>query len=38
MSNETEFEDLYGSKYLAAADLHGETRRHRIGKVELCQN
>jgi hypothetical protein len=34
MSNETEFDDLYGSKYLKAADLHGETWHRRIGKVE----
>jgi hypothetical protein len=33
MSNETEFDDLYGPKYLTAADLHGETWRRRIGKV-----
>jgi hypothetical protein len=34
MSNDTEFDDLYGSKYLTAADLHGETPHHRIGKVD----
>ena len=33
MSHETEFDDLYGSKYLTAADLHGETWLRRIGKV-----
>jgi hypothetical protein len=34
MSNDTEFDDLYGSKYLTAADLHGETPRRKIGKVD----
>ena len=29
----SDFDDLYGSKYFSAADLHGETPRHRIGKV-----
>ena len=33
MSNESDFDDLYGSKYYSAPDLHGETPRHRIGKV-----
>ena len=33
MSNESEFNDLYGSKYLTAADLNGETWLRRIGKV-----
>ncbi len=37
MSNESDFDDLYGSKYFSAADLHGETPRHRIGKVELAE-
>ena len=35
MSNESDFDDLYGSKYLIAADLHGETWLRRIGKVGL---
>ena len=33
MSNESDFDDLYGCKYFSATDLHGETPRHRIGKV-----
>ena len=33
MSNESDFDDLYGSKYYSVPDLHGETPRHRIGKV-----
>jgi hypothetical protein len=37
MSNESDFDDLYGSKYLSASDLHGETPRHRIGKVALTE-
>jgi hypothetical protein len=35
MSNETDFDDLYGSKYLSAADLHGEIVDCKIGKVEI---
>ena len=35
MTTETEFDDLYGSKYLSAADLHGEMPRRKIGKVEI---
>lgn len=34
MTNETEFNDLYGSKYMSAADLHGEHPRRVIGRVE----
>ena len=37
MSYESDFDDLYGSKYYSAADLHGETPRHRIGKVALAE-
>jgi hypothetical protein len=33
--NEQMFDDLYGSKYLCAADLHGEQIRRKIGKVEI---
>jgi hypothetical protein len=33
MSNESDFDDLYGSKYFSVPDLHGETPRVRIGKV-----
>jgi hypothetical protein len=32
------FNDIYGSKYLSVPDLHGETPRYRIGKVELVDN
>jgi len=35
MSNDTDFDDLYGSRYFAYADLHGETLRCRISKVDL---
>lgn len=31
------FDDLYGSKYLAANDLHGEQPRWKIGKVDLIE-
>jgi hypothetical protein len=38
MSNDAEiFDDLYGSKYFSAADLHGEQIKRRIGKVELVE-
>ena len=37
MSYESDFDDLYGSKYYSAANLHGETPRHRIGKVALAE-
>jgi hypothetical protein len=37
MSNESDFDDLYGSKYYSASDLHGETPHHRIGKVALAE-
>ena len=30
------FNDIYGSKYLSVADLHGETPRYRIGKVDVA--
>src|SRR5262245_61029905 len=29
-----EFDDLYGSKYLSAADLKGGTARFKIGKID----
>jgi hypothetical protein len=32
-----EFDDLYGSKYMGAADLSGEVLRREIGKVELVE-
>src|SRR5260370_31523593 len=35
--NENDFDSLYGSKYFSAADLHGETQRHKIGKVDLVE-
>ena len=37
MSNVTDFDDLYGSKYFSASDLHGETPRRRIGKVDQVE-
>ena len=38
MSNENEiFDDLYGSKYFSAADLHGEQIKRKIGKVEVVE-
>jgi hypothetical protein len=36
-ANELIFDDLYGSRYFSASDLHGETPRHRIGKVEIAE-
>ena len=29
------FNEIYGSKYLSVPDLHGETPRYRIGKVDV---
>ena len=37
MSNETDFDDLYGSRYFAASDLHGEVIRRKIGKSEIVE-
>ena len=37
MTYETDFDDLYGSKYLTAGDLHGKQPRHRIGKVDVSE-
>jgi hypothetical protein len=37
MSNVTDFDDLYGNRYLAASDLNGETLRCRIGRVDLVE-
>lgn len=31
----SDFDDIYGSKYFSAADLHGEMIRRKIGKVEI---
>ena len=31
--NATVFDDLYGTRYFSASDLHGKTRRLKIGKV-----
>jgi hypothetical protein len=31
-----DFDDLYGSKYLSAADLKGQTRRAKIGKTDVA--
>ena len=35
-ASNTDFDDIYGSKYLSAADLHGEMIRHEVGKVEIA--
>ena len=35
MFTASDFDDLYGSKYFSAADLHGETIRRKVGKVEI---
>ena len=35
MFTASDFDDLYGSKYFSATDLHGETIRRKIGKVEI---
>src|SRR4051812_22238497 len=32
-----EFNDLYGSKYLSASDLHGKQPRRQIGKIDLVE-
>jgi hypothetical protein len=32
----TGFDDMYGSKYLSASDLGGNTLRVKIGKVEVA--
>lgn len=37
MITESDFDDLYGSKYFSAADLHGEVIRRKIGKVEIAE-
>jgi len=37
MSSETDFDDLYGSKYFSVSDLHGETPRRKIGKVDVAE-
>ena len=34
MLNEDEFDELYGSKYLGAADLKDGNKRVKIGKVD----
>jgi hypothetical protein len=31
-----DFDDVYGSKYFSAADLHGEAIRRKIGKIEIA--
>ena len=30
-----DFDDLYGSKYLSAADLNGQQKRAKIGKTDV---
>ena len=37
MSHDTDFDDIYGSKYLTANDLHGEQPRRKIGKVDVAE-
>ena len=37
MAHEMEFNALYGPKYMGAADLHGDTQRYKIGKVEVVE-
>lgn len=38
MTPDTEiFDDLYGSRYFSAADLHGETIRRKIGKIDVAE-
>src|SRR3954454_20012863 len=37
MTTVSEFDDIYGSKYFSAADLHGEMIRRKIGKVEIAE-
>jgi len=37
MSTETDFDDLYGSKYYSVSDLHGEEPLRKIGKVEVAE-
>src|SRR5262245_31680091 len=36
MKMSDDFDDLYGSKYLSAADLKGQQRRVKIGKVDVA--
>jgi hypothetical protein len=35
MTTDTDFDDMYGSKYFSVTDLHGEEPRYKIGKVEV---
>jgi hypothetical protein len=35
MTYESDFDDLYGSKYFSVADLHGERPRRKIGKIDV---
>jgi hypothetical protein len=37
MTFETDFDDLYGSKYFSASDLHDETPRRKIRKVDVAE-
>ncbi len=37
MSNESDFDDLYGSRYLSANDLHGEQPRRKIGRADVVE-
>jgi hypothetical protein len=37
MTYETDFDDMYGSKYFGVTDLHGKEPRRRIGKVDVVE-
>ena len=37
MSTDTDFDDIYGSKYFSVSDLHGEQPRRKIGKVDVAE-
>jgi hypothetical protein len=37
MANEAEFLEMYGSKYLTAADLGGKQLRCKIGKTDVTE-
>ena len=37
MKSETDFDDIYGSKYFSVGDLRGEQPRRKIGKVDVAE-
>jgi hypothetical protein len=37
MSNEDDFNDIYGKKYFSCDDLHGETQQYKIGKSQIVE-